>query len=150
MRVSTLRSRSQTKLTTAALRTSRRFFPAIFTAFRRLLLLGSARRCLLASSLYCHAVFISASTPGPAHQTRAPRGRLEHGNNSAAVESMTSAMSVVMSLMQVPKVRVSHQPPKVGRLRSFLGTVYLPPVWCGPAWDADFRVHEIVIRFWCL
>ena len=28
-----------------------KFFPAIFTAFRRLLLWGSTRRCLLASSL---------------------------------------------------------------------------------------------------
>ena len=46
----------------------RSFFPAIFTAFRRLLLWGSARRCLLTSSLCCHAAFISASTPGPAHQ----------------------------------------------------------------------------------
>ena len=50
-----------------------------------------------------HAAFISASTPGPAHQPCAPRGRLERGTNSAAVESMTSAMSVAMSLMmQVP------------------------------------------------
>ena len=48
------------------------------------------------------------------------------------------------------KVRVSHQPPTVGQLRSFLDTVPLPPVWCGPAWDTDFRVHEIVIQFWCL
>ena len=78
-------------------------FPAISTAFRKLLLWwGSARRCLLASSLCCHAAFISASTPGPAHQPCAPRGRLERGTNSAAVESMTSAMSVAMSLMQVP------------------------------------------------
>ena len=43
------------------------------------------------------------------------------------------------------KVRVSHQPPKVGQLRSFRGSVPLPPVWCGPAWAADFRVHETVI-----
>ena len=50
----------------------------------------------------CHAAFISASTPSPAHQTCAPRGRLERGTSSAAVESMTSAMSVAMSLMQVP------------------------------------------------
>ena len=49
-------------------------FPAIFTAFRRLLLWGSARRCLLASSLSCHAAFISASTPGPAHQPCARAG----------------------------------------------------------------------------
>ena len=90
------------KLSTAALRTFRRFFLAIFTAFRRLLLWGSARRCLLASSLCCHAAFISASTPGPAQQPCAPRGRLERGTKSAAVESMTSAMSVAMSLMQAP------------------------------------------------
>ena len=48
------------------------------------------------------------------------------------------------------KVQVSHQPPEVGRLRSFFGSVPLPPVCCGTAWDADFRVHKIVIRFWCL
>ena len=77
----------------------RRFFPAMFTAFRRLLLWGSARTCLLASSLCCHAAFISASTPGPAHQPCAPRGRLERGPNSAAVKSMTSTISVAMSLM---------------------------------------------------
>ena len=77
------------------------FFPAIFTTFRRLLLWGSARRCLLASSLCCYVAFISASTPGPAHQLCSPRGRLERGTNSAAVESLTSAMSVAMSLMQV-------------------------------------------------
>ena len=55
------------------------------TAFRRLLLSGSARRCLLASSLCCHAAFISASTPGPAHEPCTPRGRLERGTSSAAV-----------------------------------------------------------------
>ena len=89
----------QNKLSTAALRTFRSFFPSIFTAFRRLLLWGSARRYLLTSTLCCHAAFISASTPGPAHQPCAPRGRLEHGTNSAAVESMTSAISETMSLM---------------------------------------------------
>ena len=62
----------------------RKLFPAIFTAFQRLLLWGSARRCLVASSLCCHAAFISASTPGPAHQPCAPRGRLERGTKSAA------------------------------------------------------------------
>ena len=77
-------------------------FPAIFMAFRRLLLWGSARRCLLASSLCCHAAFISAFTPGPAHQPRAPRRRLERSINSAAVAGMTSAISVAMSLIQVP------------------------------------------------
>ena len=44
-----------------------KFFPAIFTAFQRLLLWDSVRRCLFASYLCCHAAFISASTPGPAH-----------------------------------------------------------------------------------
>ena len=79
------------------------FFPVIFTAFRRLLLWGSARWCLLDSFLCCHAAFISASTPGPAHQPCAPRGGcLERGANSAAVENTTLAMSVAMSLMQVP------------------------------------------------
>ena len=79
-----------------------KFFPAIFTAFRKLLVWGSARRCLLASSLCCHAAFISVFTPRPAHQPCAPRGRLERGTNSAAVESTTSAMSVTMSLIHVP------------------------------------------------
>ena len=78
------------------------FFPVIFTTCRRLLLWGSARRCLLASSLCCHVTVISASTPGPAHQPCPPCGRLERGTNSAAVESMTSAMSVAMSPMQGP------------------------------------------------
>ena len=68
-----------------------------------MLLWGSLRRHLLASSsLCCHAAFISASTPGPAHQPCAPRGRLERGASSAVVESMTSTMSVAMSLMQMP------------------------------------------------
>ena len=79
-----------------------KFFPAIFTAFRTLPLWGSERRYLLASSLCCHAAFISASTPGLAHQPCAPRGRLERGTISAAVESMTSAMLVAMSPMLVP------------------------------------------------
>ena len=38
VRVSSLRTKSQTKLSTAALRTFRRFFPAIVTAFRRFFL----------------------------------------------------------------------------------------------------------------
>ena len=44
---------------------------------------------------------MSASTPGSAHQPCAPRGRLERGTISAALENMTSAISVAMSLMQV-------------------------------------------------
>ena len=40
--------------------------------------------------------------PRPAHQPCAPRGCLERGTSSAAVESMASAMPLVMSLMQVP------------------------------------------------
>ena len=48
------------------------------------------------------------------------------------------------------KVRVSHQPPEVGRLRCFLGTVPLPPVQCGPAWDMNFRVYKVVVQFSCL
>ena len=62
---------------------------------------GSARRFFLASSLYVYAAFISASISGSAYQLCAPRGRLERGTNPAAVESMTSAMSVAMSLIQV-------------------------------------------------
>ena len=58
--------------------------------------------CLYASSLCCHAAFILASTPGPVHQPCALRGRLERGTISAAVESMTLAILVAMSLMLVP------------------------------------------------
>ena len=86
-------------------------FPAIFTAFRRLLLWDSARRVLLASSLCCHAALISAFTLGPAHQPCAPFGRLEGRNDSAAVESMMPTMSVAISLMQVPSgIGGSRQP----------------------------------------
>ena len=38
VRVSSLQTKSQNKLSTAALRTFQRFFPAIFKTFRRLLL----------------------------------------------------------------------------------------------------------------
>ena len=103
MRVSSLRTKSRKKLSTAALHTFRRFSPVIFMVFQRLQVLGSARRCLFASFLCCHAAFISTSTPGPAHQNCATRGRIERGTNSAAaMESMTSAMSVAMPMMQVP------------------------------------------------
>ena len=57
---SSLRTKSQKKLSTAALRTFRRFFPAMFTAFRRLLLWGSVRRRLLASSV---AILRSSQPP---------------------------------------------------------------------------------------
>ena len=77
-------------------------FPSHFHGLSKVAVVGFCARCLLASSLCCHAAFISASTPGPAHQPCAPRGRLERGTNSAAVESMTPAMLVAMSLMQVP------------------------------------------------
>ena len=81
---------------------------------------------LLASFLCFHAAFISASTPGPTHQPCASCGRLEFGASSAAVESMASAMSLAMSLMQLSSeiggsvatitfatwhLRFSHQPP---------------------------------------
>ena len=142
-------------------------FPAIFTAFRKLLLWGFARECLLASSLCCHAAFVSASTPGPAHQPCALRRPLERGTISAEVESMTTAMSVAMSLMQVPlgvggcasTIVFATLNQRFGsvinplRSASFgvsFGTVSLPPIWCGPAWDADFCVHEIMTQFWCL
>ena len=49
--------------------------------------------------LLCHASFISASTSGPAHCVSL--GHLKRGAISAAVESMTLATSVVMSLVQV-------------------------------------------------
>ena len=150
-----------------SLETLPKIFLAIFTAFRRLLFSGSVRRCLLATYLCCHAAFISASTPSPAHQPCAPRRRLERGSSSAAVESMTSAMSVAMSPMQVTS-RIGDSAAAIAfatwhrrfgsainRLRSavfgvsFLGTAPLPPVWCGPAWDPNFRVYEMVIQIWC-
>ena len=86
------------KLSTAALRTFRRFFQPSSRPFEDCCCEVLRVR---ASSLCCLAAFISASTPGPAHQPCALRGRLERGTNSAAVESITSAMSVAMSLMQV-------------------------------------------------
>ena len=81
-------------------------FPKVFSGhfhgLSKIDVVGSARRYLLASSLCCYAAFISAPTPGSAHQPCAPLGCLEPGTKSAAVESMTSAMSVAMSVMQVP------------------------------------------------
>ena len=73
-----LRAKFQKKRSTAALRTFRRFFLAIFTAFIRLLLWGSARRCLFASSLCCHAAFISASKPRVAYRMRYQFGRKQY------------------------------------------------------------------------
>ena len=95
-------TQAQKKLSTAALRAFQIFLPAIFKAFRTLLFWGSARRRLHVSYLCCHASFVSASTPGPAHQSCAPRGHVERGASSAAVESMTSAISVAKSLAQMP------------------------------------------------
>ena len=109
--------------------------------------LKATRRRLLASSLCCHASFISASTPGPGLQPCAPRRRIEHGASLTTVENMTSAMSMVTWYCGnhcvrklASKVRLSHQPPEVPFL----------PVWCKLAWDAVFRVYEILIRFWRL
>ena len=79
----------------------RRILIAFFTAFRRSLLWGSGRRRVFTSSLCCHVALISSSTPGSTYKSCAPREGLEHVASSAAVESMTPAMSVVMSLMQV-------------------------------------------------
>ena len=47
------------------------------------------------------------------------------------------------------RVRVSNEPLVVGCPRSFLCTLP-PPVRCGSAWNVDFLLHEIVIRFWYL
>ena len=77
------------------------------------------------------------------------------------MENMSSVMSVAISLMDwrkcgnyrvrnlASKVRVSHQPPGVDHVR-ILHTVSLPPASFGPAWEADFGVCKIVIRFQCL
>ena len=70
-----------------------------YHAFRRLLMWGFARRRLLAFSLCYHDEFLSASTPRPAHQPCALRGRLERGARSAEVEGITSATLVEVSLM---------------------------------------------------
>ena len=86
MRVSSSRTKSHNKFRTAALRNFQRFLPAIFTAFRRSLLLDSARGRLFISSLCCHAAYTSTSTPGSVHQFGAPRERLEHGASSVALD----------------------------------------------------------------
>ena len=152
------------KPSTAALRTVRRFFPAIFTTFRRLLLWGSARRYLLSLLPFCGHPSFHTWPRAPilcsawAHRARYQFGRSGKHDVGHVGGDVTDAGAIgdwwqcvnhrVRNLAS--KVRVRHQPPKVGQLRSFFGSVPLPPVWCGPAWDADFRVHEIVIRFWCL
>ena len=81
---------------TAAVQKFQIILPAVLTAFRGLLLWGSARRRLLAYSLCCPAEFISASTRELAHQPCFRRGRLECGSSLTTVKSMTSAMLVVM------------------------------------------------------
>ena len=72
------------------------------TVFQMLLLLGWVHRRLFISLFCCYTAFISASAPEPANQACAPRGRLERGARSVAVEGMTSVMSVAILLMQVP------------------------------------------------
>ena len=101
-RLSGLRTKVQRRLRTAVFQAYWRFVPVIFTSFWRLLLYDSTRTRLLASSLCCHASFISASTPGPGHQPYAPRRRIEHGASLTTEENITSAMSMVTSLLQVP------------------------------------------------
>ena len=51
---------------------------------------------------------------------------------------------------QTDSLNASHQPPEVGRLRSFFCAAPLFPTWCRPSWDADFRVYDIMIRIWHL
>ena len=156
--------KSQNKLSTAALRSFQRFFPAIFTAFRRLLFWSSARRYFLTSSLCLPSCVHLSFHTGPRAPTlcsaRALRVRYQFGSSEKHdVGHVGGDVTVAGPIGDwwrfvshrvrnlASKVRVSHQPPKIGQLRSFLGTVPLPLVWCGPSWDADFRVHEIVTPF---
>ena len=67
-------------------------------------------------------------------------------NNEVVYVIQYVVISYIKHTSSTDRIWVSHQPPKVGQLRSFFGSVPLPPVWCGPAWDANFRVHKIVIR----
>ena len=82
VRVSSLRTKSQKTLSTAVLRTFRRFFRPSSRSFDSRCCGVLRCGCLHVSSLCCHATFISASTTGPAHQLCASCGRLERGTNS--------------------------------------------------------------------
>lgn len=64
--------------------------------------MGFACRLFLAPTLSCYSAFMSACSPGSAHQPYGPHGRLEHGASLTEIERAMSARSVVMSLMQVP------------------------------------------------
>ena len=101
MRVSRLRTESQKKLSS---RQPCARFEVFFQPFSRPF-----------EGCFCGVLRVGASSPSlsvamlrssqlpHAHRPCAPRGRLERGTNSAAVESRTSAKSVAMSLMmQVP------------------------------------------------
>ena len=166
VRVLNLRTKSQKKLSTAALRTFRRFFQPSSRPFEGCCC--GALRVDVSSPDLSVVMLRSSQLPHRAPRTNpvlraALRARYQFGHSEKhdvghVGGDVTDAGAIgdwwycvnhrVRSLAS--KVRVSHQLPKVGQLRSFLGTVPLPPVWCGPASDADFRVHEIVIRFWCL
>lgn len=80
-----------TLLRTAFLQTIFKLFPVLFMAFRRMPLLGFARRLYFSLSILCRASFIPLHTSGSAH--------LEHGSiSSNAVENTVSTMQVVMPL----------------------------------------------------
>ena len=121
MRVLSLRTRSQNKFSTAALRAFRIFFPAIFT--------------VLFSLLPC-CVHLSLRT-GPRISTlcsaRAFRARYQFGRSGKHDVGHAGGDAIdagaigdwgqyvnhrVRNLASM--VRVSHQPPKVGQLRVFL------------------------------
>ena len=150
----------QKKLITAALRTFRRCLPAIFTDFQRLLLWGSGRRRLLDFSLCCLVEFISASTHARTRAqilsstrvlgARCQFARSEKHDASHVGGDVTDAGVIVEGSLYgnhcarnlASKIRVSHQPPEVGRPRRVLGTLPPTPVWCGPTWNAKFCVRQ--------
>ena len=136
---------AQQKLNMATSQTFRRLFSASFTAFRRLLLRGSARRRLIALSICCHAAFISTFTLGSAHQLCTPHGRLECAASSSAVESMTSDTSVVVPLTQLPSgIGGSAALIAFGTSRQRLGSVINR--WRSPVLKVSLKL-SLLLRF---
>ena len=90
---------------------------------------------------------------------RALRARSQFGRSGKQKVSHVGGESLMQKLFGInvsaaiigfeTRVRVSNEPLVVGCPRSFLRTLP-PPVRCGSAWNVDFLLHEIVIRFWYL
>ena len=126
MRVSILRKKSQNIFSTTALGTFQKPVPAISAAFRRLLLLGSARGHIFISSRCCNAFSFHPRARAPS-----PHGRLERGASLVAEESLTSTMSVAISLVQMPSriggnaatIAISTSQRTFGSATIYLGSV---------------------------